>query len=77
MNPDLLNRILDGEVLVPLVIASVFVVWIVGDTIRKVVDSLARERSRREIAAYIAEGSMTPEQGQKLMAAARPDRKNS
>ncbi len=26
-----------------------------------------RERSRREIAAYIAEGSMTPEQGERLM----------
>ena len=27
------------------------------------------EQSRREIAAYIAEGSMTPEQGERLMAA--------
>jgi len=29
----------------------------------------ARERTRREIAAYIAEGSMTPEQGERLMRA--------
>ncbi len=27
------------------------------------------ERSRREIAAYIAEGSITPEQGERLMRA--------
>ena len=27
------------------------------------------ERTRREIAAYIAEGSMTPEQGERLMKA--------
>ena len=31
--------------------------------------TMARERSRREIAAYIAEGSMTPEQGQSLISA--------
>jgi hypothetical protein len=29
----------------------------------------AREKSRREIAAYIAEGSITPEQGERLMKA--------
>lgn len=41
-------------------------------TIRRVVKTNARERSRREIAAYIAEGSMTPEQGERLMKA-NPD----
>ncbi|MBS0190000.1 MAG: hypothetical protein U0573_00595 [Phycisphaerales bacterium] len=30
---------------------------------------VARERTRREIAAYIAEGNMSPEQGEKLMKA--------
>ncbi len=29
----------------------------------------SRERSRREIAAYIAEGSMSPDQGERLMCA--------
>ena len=29
----------------------------------------SRERSRREIAAYIAEGSMTPDQGERLIRA--------
>jgi hypothetical protein len=33
------------------------------------VTSSARERSRREIAAYIAEGSITPDQGERLMRA--------
>jgi hypothetical protein len=28
-----------------------------------------RERSRREIAAYVAEGSITPEQGERLIKA--------
>jgi ABC-type tungstate transport system substrate-binding protein len=34
-----------------------------------IITTNSRERSRREIAAYIAEGSMTPEQGERLMKA--------
>jgi hypothetical protein len=33
------------------------------------------EKSRREIAAYIAEGSMTPEEGERLMRAGRSPKK--
>ncbi len=46
--------------------------WIVSIIVGGVRDSKAtkqREESRREIAAYIAEGSMTPEQGERLMQA--------
>jgi hypothetical protein len=51
-------------------IAIVAIVFsIVGGTIKAV----AREKTRREIAAYIAEGSMTPEQGEKLMRASPKD----
>ena len=46
--------------------------WIVLGTITSMVKSVARERTRREVAAYIAEGSMTTEQGERLMAAGRP-----
>lgn len=59
------------------------VFWFVGGTIAIVaivfsilgstIKSVAREKTRREIAAYIAEGSMTPEQGEKLMRAAPKD----
>jgi len=35
------------------------------------------ERSRREIAAYVAEGSMTPEEGERLIAAGAEKRKTS
>jgi len=41
---------------------------IVFGTIASVLKRVAMEKSRREIAAYIAEGSMTPEQGERLMA---------
>lgn len=34
-----------------------------------VLKTKAKEESRREIAAYIAEGSMTPDEGERLMRA--------
>lgn len=51
------------------VIGCIAMVWVVLATIESIITRLSRERSRREIAAYIAEGSMTPEQGEKLLAA--------
>ncbi len=47
-------------------------VWIVLATISETMKQSNRERSRREIAAYIAEGSMTPDQGERLLKA-KPD----
>lgn len=35
------------------------------------ITGVAKERTRREIAAFIAEGSMSPEQGEKLMKAGK------
>ncbi len=48
------------------------IVAIVAGAARSVMVNGAKERSRREIAAYIAEGSMSAEQGEKLMAAGNP-----
>lgn len=39
----------------------------VAHALSKTMVGLAREKTRREIAAYIAEGSMTPEQGERLL----------
>jgi len=55
-------------------------VWVISILVNGVKDAKAtkqREESRREIAAYIAEGSMTAEQGERLMKAgeAPPDKK--
>ena len=47
-------------------------VMLLGGLIRAVTSVLttnSREKSRREIAAYIAEGSITPEQGERLIRA--------
>jgi hypothetical protein len=48
---------------------AVAITAILSGCLKSVVKSVSRERTRREIAAYIAEGSMTPEQGEKLMGA--------
>jgi hypothetical protein len=45
---------------------------VVGGLIRSIVLGRARERTKQEIAAYIAEGSMTAEQGEKLIRADKP-----
>ncbi|MFI4882283.1 MAG: hypothetical protein ACIAQU_06830 [Phycisphaerales bacterium JB064] len=52
---------------------TIAIVAILGGIIGGTIKSVSREKTRREIAAYIAEGSMTPEQGEKLMKAAPKD----
>jgi hypothetical protein len=48
------------------------VVAIVGGTISSVVKSRAREQTRREIAAYVAEGSLDPDKAVAMLNAGRP-----
>jgi len=52
-----------------LLIAASIVVGIIVNAVTRVILYAGRERSRREIAAYIAEGSITPEQGERLLRA--------
>ncbi len=47
---------------------------IFAGTAKDIIRIRSRERSRREIAAYIAEGTMSPEQGERLMKASEPGR---
>ena len=52
------------------VIAGVcFVIGCLIKSITMVLTQTSRERSRREIAAYVAEGSMSSEQGERLIRA--------
>ena len=39
------------------------------NTLRKVTDVKERERSRREVAAYVAEGSLTPDDAARILSA--------
>lgn len=52
--------------------AGVAIVAIIAGVINSALRTQARERTRREIAAYIAEGSMSPDEGERLMRA-QPD----
>lgn len=69
------------EVLDNIVPMSIFVVGglvagvaIIAGTIKCIVNSRGRERTRREIAAYVAEGSMTPAEGERLLKASPNDK---
>lgn len=68
---EVLNRFLKDEVFIPLLLATTTVIVIVVRSVAGVIKSVARERTRREIAAFIAEGSMSPEQGERLMKVGR------
>ena len=57
------------DVMIPVLLAGSIISIVAIRTIAGIVTSVSRERSRREIAAFIAEGSMTPEQGERLMKA--------
>ncbi len=54
------------------VMGLIAIVWILAATVDSIFKNASRERSRREIAAYVAEGSMTPEHGERLMRAGTP-----
>ena len=66
-----LVRLLDGHMYV--VVVSVLCLAVLANSLIRAITSIlttqAKERSRREIAAYIAEGSMSPEQGERLVRA--------
>jgi len=54
------------------IMGAVALTAIVVGGVKGSIQTSSRERTRREIAAYIAEGSMTPEQGERLMKAEAP-----
>jgi hypothetical protein len=62
-------QLLEKSHFYPLLVATVVVSITLIRSVASVIKSTARERTRREIAAFIAEGSMTPEQGERLMKA--------
>lgn len=66
---EVLDKFLRDEVLIPILITTGVVLVVLFRSVVGIVASVSKERTRREIAAYIAEGSMTPEQGERLMKA--------
>jgi hypothetical protein len=49
--------------------AIIVTIVMITTAISSTIKHTASERTRREIAAYIAEGAMTPEQGEKILRA--------
>lgn len=83
MTPDAFDRIATlavGGEMIPISIfvvgGVVVIVGILSDAVRRMLQTREREQSRREIAAYIAEGSMSPEDGVRLMAAGESPNKD-
>ena len=68
-----LESLANGRNFVPFLIFAGIIIVVIVKTIGATVRSNSRERTRREIAAYIAEGTMTPEQGERLMRAGGHD----
>lgn len=67
--PEVLDKFLRDDVLIPILVTTGVVLVVLFRSVVGIVAAVSKERTRREIAAYIAEGSMTPEQGEKLMKA--------
>lgn len=67
----IIEMVLSENRLVLLIGGALGLVGIVFGTVSSMVKATAKERTRREIAAYIAEGSMTPEQGERILKAGR------
>jgi len=65
---DCLNEALADSIIL-VMIAVCILAGMILKAVTVIVKTHAVERSRREIAAYIAEGSMTPEQGERLLRA--------
>jgi len=61
----------DEDSLMLVVGLCVACVWILAASVTKVCTNHSRERTKREIAAYIAEGSMTPDQGERIIKAGK------
>jgi len=50
-------------------VAGAILVGMFIRNVARVFTGVSRERTKREIAAYVAEGSMTPEQGERILKA--------
>ena len=70
---ELARQLTQEGIIIPFMVGSFIVLGVLISTIGRTVRYASRERTRREIAAFIAEGSMTPEQGERLLKAGAKD----
>ena len=67
---DWADRIFDMPIPLFLIGGVIAIVAIIACTVTTVTVSRSRERTRREIAAYVAEGTIDPDKGVEMMKAA-------
>lgn len=74
LNGEQLAWMVIGVMVGAVIIAAIFAEYMMvrTKTRAKTEQAIAREESRREIAAYVAEGSMSPADAEKLLAADMP-----
>lgn len=73
MNPLLLASIAEGEITVVAIIAGVAMFSVLMGVAHSMQKTKEREKSRRELAAYVAEGSMTPGDAERILKAEPED----
>lgn len=75
MNDPLLARMLHEDLIIPLAAIAcgtiIAVVAITFSILRTILVSRAREQSRRELAAYVAEGTLDPDKAAALLEAGK------
>jgi hypothetical protein len=73
-----LSTDIDSKVFVLIIVAlgvMVPIIYTIVSAARSAVVNKEREQTRRELAAYVAEGSMTADEAERLLKAAPPRRK--
>ena len=72
---ELVHEIVRDEESLFIASATLFgIVAVITGGISKMVTNLSRERTKRDVAAYVAEGTMSPEQAQRLVDAGKATR---
>lgn len=49
------------------IVGAIVIIWLVFGNLRKAIETRAKEMTRREIAAYVAEGSISSDDARKLL----------
>lgn len=67
---EIMHEIVSEEAkFIPSLVAVTIILGMCVRAVARIVTGISREKTRREVSAYVAEGSMTPEHGERLLQA--------
>lgn len=76
MSDNILQHIMKEDILIPVLAIGggmlIAIIAIITSTIRSVAVTRAREQTKRELAAYVAEGTLDPDKAVAMINAGRP-----